>query len=231
MTELSIPKNIKNIIGKKYGRLIVVSYLGSNRHQQVKWGCLCKCGNKATPTTAALNSGKTKSCGCLQKEVLSTLASTHKMSKTSEYKSWSGMIQRCTNKKNPRYASYGGRGIKVCDKWTNSFELFFQDIGNKPSPKHSIDRINNNKGYNPENCRWATNSVQVRNRNLLKINKSGVTGVYYHKVTKKWAAQIATSIGNKRHLGVFINKIDAVIARKMAEYELNYLPNQPNGQG
>lgn len=87
---------------------------------------------------------------------------------SNEYWIWSAMIQRCTNKNNKGYHNYGGRGIKVCDEWLNSFEQFISDMGLRPSRKHSIERVNNNKGYNPENCIWATKDIQQRNRRIRK---------------------------------------------------------------
>lgn len=93
-----------------------------------------------------------------------TVGLKHGLARTSEYRAWQTMRQRCTNPKNAAYPGYGGRGITICDRWLNSPETFLADMGKKPSPKHEIDRIDNNKGYEPGNCRWATRKVNDRNR-------------------------------------------------------------------
>lgn len=105
----------------------------------------------------------------------------HGLSKTAEYKTWCGMKARCYIKNEQGYVNYGGRGIKVCDRWLESFLNFYNDMGKKPTSKHSIDRIDNDGNYTPDNCRWATRTEQNLNQRIRKDNKSGYRGIYYRK--------------------------------------------------
>jgi hypothetical protein len=126
------------------------------------------------------------------------------------------MKQRCLNVKNKDYKYYGGRGILVCERWLSSFRNFLEDMGERPSENHSIDRLNNDKGYYKENCRWATRSQQQRNKGMMSNNKSGVKGVHLNKNSGKFEASI--SVSNKRiYLGSFFDIKSAVKARKDGE--------------
>jgi hypothetical protein len=163
-----MPTPIVNIVGKKYGRLTVIRFLGVRKGRGT-WECQCECGNVTNVITDSLNSGNTKSCGCIQKDFISKRMTTHGYCKnheiTSEYKSWSSMNTRCYNEKATGYEDYGGRGIQVCERWKNSFENFIADMGPKPTKNHSIDRFPDNDGnYEPTNCRWATDEQQRRNK-------------------------------------------------------------------
>jgi hypothetical protein len=136
---------------------------------------------------------------------------------TREYETWCSMIGRCETESDTNFHNYGARGIKVCERWRTSFENFFADMGKRPSPKHSIDRIDVNKGYEPSNCRWATKETQMQNRRVLRNNKTGVNGVYLTK-SGKYHAQI--SVHNKRkHLGFFDTLDEAKEVRKIAEQQ------------
>ena len=132
--------------------------------EQVKgcrWIFLCKCGVRKELEAGAVSSGKTHSCGC--KHIANVYK--HGLSRTAEQYIWSCMRQRCKNPKNPVYKHYGGRGIAVCERW-NSFQNFYSDMGPRPTSKHSIERVDNDKGYDPTNCIWATRYVQAKNQRL-----------------------------------------------------------------
>lgn len=152
-----------------FGRLTVIERVGNDIRNQAVWACQCSCGNIVTVCGAKLRSGHTKSCGCLHKKTLSALRKTHGMSGTPEYNSWNSMKDRCRNKDNQDFKNYGGRGITVCDRWLNSFENFFADMGPKPSPNHSIDRKDNDGNYYPGNCKWSTILEQANNTGKLKL--------------------------------------------------------------
>lgn len=161
-----------DLTGQKFERLLVISYAGKGKIS--KWLCQCDCGKTKIVQSFYLRSGKSKSCGCIRTERLIRDFSTHGKSKTPEFRIWASMKGRCSNPLNTSYHNYGGRGIKVCDRWLHSFENFLADMGKKPTHKHSIDRINNNGNYEPSNCRWATKTIQNNNRrDNLKIEFNG----------------------------------------------------------
>lgn len=166
MTEIIIIKpnhQLIDLTNKQFGRLTVVALFGK-KSDEWAWLCFCNCGGQKVILGTHLRSGKTRSCGCLSAEIAGARQRTHGMTYTSEFTTWQTCKARCYNPKNHKYKNYGARGIKMCQKWMESFAAFFHDMGNKPSPKHSIHRINNDGDYEPGNCKWATYKEQARNR-------------------------------------------------------------------
>jgi hypothetical protein len=123
----------------------------------------CECGVIKSVMYNYIKSGRSKSCGCYSIELLKERRIKHSLSNSSEYRSWLSMKTRCTNPNLKQWKDYGGRGITVCPEWLNSFQNFYNDMGKRPDGK-TLDRINNNKGYEPSNCRWATSKEQTQNR-------------------------------------------------------------------
>ncbi len=162
------------IVGEKYGRLTVKSRAENDKHGKTRWLCECSCGKQTVVTGTALRTGNTSSCGCLWEERDKTKMKIHGeggKKRTTEYIIWNGMMTRCYSKGSKDFPNYGGRGITVCERWHN-FVNFKSDMGERPKGL-SIDRINNNKGYSPDNCRWATASEQAKNTRERKRNSKG----------------------------------------------------------
>jgi hypothetical protein len=152
--------------GQRYGRLLVreraPDRFTPGGQRGICWFCLCDCGATATVRASHLASGDTQSCGCFLREAVRLRGTTHGMTTSPEYRCWRGVLNRCRNRRGKDFPTYGGRGITVADEWLD-FEAFYRDMGPRPSRAHSLDRIDNSKGYCPGNCRWATRIEQARN--------------------------------------------------------------------
>lgn len=213
----------RDLSGMRFGQLIAISRAENKTSTQTKWNCKCDCGNEVVVFGANLTTNHSQSCGCVKSITVSLRVRKHGQShigssgaSSTEYMIWTNMLTRCYNENNNHYVNYGARGIKVCDRWKNDFSCFIEDMGLRPSKEHSIDRIDCNGDYTPENCRWADAYVQSRNQRVKKNNKSGFSGVFWSKQTKKWLVSIRYD-GKQRHIGTFANIDEAVKARKEAE--------------
>jgi hypothetical protein len=183
--------HVKDITGQRFSRLTVIEFV-EIRDGVAMWSCLCSCGNKLVCRGVNLKKNNTKSCGCLKRDVTIarniSLKTTHGMYSTPIYKVWASMKRRCCCPSSHNYKNYGGRGITICKRWM-SFENFYEDMGDRPSDQHSIERLDNDKGYNRENCCWVLPEQQTRNkRSNRNITYKGET-----KILADWAKQFNIS--------------------------------------
>lgn len=173
-----------DLTGQRIGKLVVLGRT-ERRGGRVAWLCRCDCGNETVAITTSLATGRKKSCGCLQKERVSETFKKHGQYKTRLYKIWSNMLQRCGNPKNDSYSTYGAKSITVCDEWKDFDSFYAWAISNGYADNLSIDRIENGKGYSPENCRWATPQEQTDNRQCCRyVSHNGKT-----QTIKAWAKE------------------------------------------
>lgn len=192
-------KRITVVPGQCYGRLTIVSEITSCRQPCGKLkrriACNCECGNTTIVELGSLRNGHVQSCGCLQREVVARIgaaSTTHGLSTSPTYRIWNAMKQRCANPNDSYYHLYGAIGVVVCERWQNSFQAFVDDMGERPSTNHSIDRYPDRNGpYSPDNCRWATARQQQRNRR----NNIVLTIGDESKCVAEWAEHVGVRVG------------------------------------
>ena len=194
---------------------------GSKEKSEIPYGyCHCGCGGKTT-----ISKVNNKDYGYVKGEPLRWIQNhphpsgnhtKHGMIKTPEYKSWDGMKDRCRNEKSKDYAGYGGRGIKICERWEKSFLNFYADMGPKPTLQHTIERLDNDRDYEPSNCKWATKTEQRHNNRIPKNNTTGIRGVSWAAKSNKYSVIIGFC-GKMLHIGSFKTLAEAAEARRQAE--------------
>ena len=176
------------------------------------------CGKEFEAITKDIKKGHTKSCGCLKGDA-------HGLTHHNFYQTWRNMIKRCTNPKDKGYKNYGGRGISVCEEWLNIRNFVdWCDLTHPNQEGYTLDRINNDKGYSPENCTWSDRTTQAINQRRMKNNTSGFVGIYWNKASKKWDAKIGVN-SKSVHIGIFPLIEEAVQARDNYIIE-NNLPHK-----
>lgn len=203
-----------DLVGKKFNRLLVVEYHHTSSYGTKYYRCKCDCGNTTISCGYMVANGRIKSCGCLRKESLTKLITTHNLSKERLYNVWAKIKARCYNKNSHQYNNYGGRGIKMCNEWKNSFLSFYNwsmENGynkNAPKGKCTIDRIDNNLDYEPFNCRWVDMKTQGNNR---RTNKYAEYGGEVKTITE-WAEHFGYNTAEFLRVYNKFNKIEDVLS-------------------
>lgn len=161
---------VTDLAGQRFGRLTVVRRVENSPAGAARWAVRCDCGTEKNVRSSQLTEGSTVSCGCYLREVAGARVRTHGLTNSFEFRSWRAMKTRCTSEKHPRYHRYGGRGITFCERWAQ-FENFYADMGPCPFDDGSIERVNNDEGYTPQNCVWLPKSQQSKNRNFADMKR------------------------------------------------------------
>lgn len=197
-----------DLTGSSFGQLVVIEQAERAVDGGIAWKCKCVCGKEAIVRSGNLLNGGTKSCGCYREGLRQ-----YKLRHRYIYLVWVAMRQRCFNPQNKDYKYYGGRGIAVCDKWNNPKPFIKWAVEHGWKRGLEIDRINNNKDYTPDNCRFATRSGNTLNSRLIRSdNSSGFRGVHWDKTKKKYFARLQLN-GKRHYLGSFPTAIEAAKAR------------------
>lgn len=182
-------KDFDNLTGLRFGRLTVVGFGGVEKNIS-RWVALCDCGVIIRTAGTQMRRGRTQSCGCLHRELLGNRVRKHSSCSSPTYNSWRAMRARCLNRGSADFASYGGRGIGVCDRWVDSFPNFLADMGERPSLKHTLERKRVNGDYEPDNCRWATRQEQAYNKtNTRYLEYNGES-----KALAQWAKEVGVPV-------------------------------------
>lgn len=184
-----------DLTGRRFHRLVVLGR-GGSCSGHVKWRCLCDCGNETEVLSQGLRRGRTKSCGCYNIEAIKSRkpSITHGMTHTRIYRIWGGIKTRCLNDRDRAFRNYGARGIRICRRWMR-FENFLADMGQPPSDEHEIERIDNNAGYRPDNCKWILPTEQNRNkRNNVWLEHGG-----RRMILADWARELGLAQASIRH--------------------------------
>jgi hypothetical protein len=202
-----MPRKKLDHTGLTYGRLYVEKEVESTNNNP-NWLCRCTCGNTIIVNSSNLKSGNTKSCGCLHKEKITKHGDVY----SRLYRIYRSMKSRCNSPNSTPYKNYGGKGITYCKEWEDYSTFKKWALENKYDESLTLDRIDNNQGYYPENCRWVNMTIQARNKKLNPKNTTGYFGVFFQNHTQKYAAQI--SINKKStHIGSYNCPLDAARAR------------------
>lgn len=224
---------LKDITGQRYGRLTVIE-----RHPEiapggkVQWSCRCDCGSTTVTTGNRLSIGMVSSCGCLRIEASRQTGlsnSSHGMTGSPEYKAWQAMRDRCLKPSVESYPHYGGRGIRTCQSWEESFENFYRDMGPKPSPQHSIDRRDNDGDYTPENCRWADPETQANNRSVNRYYELDGEKLTLAQISRKYGVNYNTLKSRVDRGGMSI--CDAISHQSYSRYNVQTTTSEQKGLG
>jgi hypothetical protein len=206
-----MPRPTPDLTGQRFGRLTALSR--SPRKGHAYWNCRCDCGNETTVNSSALRRGRTVSCGCYKLELFLARSTKHglltRVGRSPTYNSWANMIRRCTKPADPRYPQWGGRGIRVCDRWLD-YPTFLADVGERP-PGTTLDRIDNNGNYEPGNCRWATPRQQMANKTGVKLTRQVILEIQRLQDQGLMVHAIAEATGMRRQtVGTVCTVLDAV---------------------